>query len=245
MYRLPRGKILLLTLSGLLGQRRSFRQDARSILARLDPPPHLAGEAFIPQDGPCLLTFNHNTRPAFGVWWAAMAISAALPCEAHWLMTGAWTFQGWLGKRLLEPLSVWAFRRIGHVYDFTIMPPMPPRPGEVQGRALAVRRLVTYTRSTQRPLLVMAPEGMDTQDGRLGWPPPGVGRLIDHLHQMGLAITPAGVWEEAGCFQVRFGPAYALEIGAGLSAETLDRQVSRQVMRAIARLLPERLGGEF
>jgi hypothetical protein len=260
-YQLPTDKILLLTLSALLRMKRSFRQDAQAIIGRLDPPLRVAGQEYIPRQGPCLLTCNHNTRPAFGAWWGAMAISASLPLEAHWVMTAAWTFTDPLRKWTLGPLSAWVFRRLASLYDFTIMPVMPPRQGEEQARALAVRRLVATVRATPQPVVALAPEGHDSYNlaGEpappygalpgaypLGWPPAGAGRLIAHLHRppLGLAIVPVAAYEDGG-MRLRFGPAYALDLPADLPAEQLDRHASRQVMQAIARLLPENLRGEF
>jgi len=244
-YQLPKAKIISLTFDALLGRRRSLREDVRQIVAGMQPPACVLGQEFIPQQGPCLLACNHYYRPGLGIWWPAMVITAALPCETHWVMTGAWTYPDPLRERFLRPVIAWAFGKVSQVYGLTAMPPMPPNPREQQERTQAVRRLVSYVRATPQAVVAMAPEGGDTLTGLLGWPPSGVGRLIAHLHQLGLALIPVGIHEQEGQIQVRFGPPAPLELPVGLPSAEFDRAISRQVMGAIARQLPEAMRGEF
>jgi len=92
--------------------------------------------------------------------------------------------------------------------------------------------------------LGLAPEGMDMPGGALHWPPEGAGRFLSRLAGQGLPIVPVGCYKEAGEFCLHFGAAYRLEVWRGTAAER-ERESAFQVMTQIARLLPERLRGEF
>lgn len=234
-----------LVFAALLGRQRSFREDARACVARLTPPLVVHGEANIPIAGPCVLTINHYTRPGFGAWWLAFAVSAALPVEVHWVFTAEWTYPDRLRRQFITPATRWLFQKFAGVYGFTTMPAMPPDPRDVARRARAVRQVLNYARRAQAPLIGLAPEGMDFETGGLGMPPTGAGRFILHLNDLGLLLSPVGVYEAEDRLCVHFGPPYSLEIPAGLAAAGRDRAASQAVMRSIAALLPEYLRGEF
>jgi hypothetical protein len=132
-------------------------------------------------------------------------------------------------------------------------------PEEAAQRAAAVQRLARYLREHPAALAGLAPEGGDQPGGVLGMPPPGFGRLAGMLAGRGIPFYPVGAYEEDGRFVVRFGPAYWLPAAgvpaagmpaAGMPAAEVpraaqDAAIRRQVMTAIAALLPERLRGEF
>lgn len=243
----PRYSIPYQTVSGLIWavlrrQERSFRADACTCIGRLNPPLQTEGRSHIPAQGPALLTVNHYSQTGFQAWWIPLAISSAVPVEVHWTMTAAWTFTDRPWARPLTPLTRWLFRRLAQVYRFTTMPPMPPHPSEVEARARAVRRVLEYARRAPRPLIGLSPEGKDWPGGVLGQPPPGAGRFIGHLAQWCPDIVPVGLYQEGDDLCLRFGPPYRLEL---FPAKTMDREISQQVMRAIARQLPAHLRGEF
>lgn len=244
-YPLPWRVLGDLVCAALPGRRRTFSADARACMALLQPPAQITGIENIPQTGPYLLTINHYTRPGFGAWWLALAASAALTAEVHWVVTGAWTYPDPLRERLFSPATRWAFQRMAAVYGFTSMPPMPPRAEDTLARARAVRQALAYARRTPQAVIGLAPEGQDFPGGVLGQPPPGVGRFILHLAGMGLRILPVGAFEDGERFCLRFGAAYVLEIPTGFTADERDRLVSRAVMGQIARLLPVSLQGSF
>jgi 1-acyl-sn-glycerol-3-phosphate acyltransferase len=200
----------------------------------------------IPASGPYLLTTNHFSRPGFGgAWWLTFALSAALPVEVYWVMTGAWIFPGKFYEAPMRILSTWLFRRIASVYGFTNMPPIEPYSSDVQGRARSVRRVLEYARSSPNPVVGLAPEGQDMPGGVLGMPPPGLGRFVALLAPLCQVILPAGIYEDGERLCVRFGTPYRLEIPAGLTNDQLDAHASLVVMRAIAKLLPERWRGTY
>ncbi len=224
--------------------RRSFRRDVIPLVARFKPPAQVLGEEFIPKGGPCLLLNNHYYRPGFDTWHRCMAISAVVPVEVYWIITSALTYPGKTRGSIMEPLSRWVLARLARAYGFCGMPPMPPRPRDTQARAESVRRVVNYIRNAPQAFIGLAPEGRDILTGKLDWPPPGAGRFVLQLAKMGLKLVPVGAYEE-GRLWLNFGPAFELEVPPGLPRDDMDRCASRQVMEHIARLLPERLRGEF
>ena len=244
-YPLPLRLFLSALLSTVRNRRRSFRADAQRCLARGQPALHVTGDEHIPVSGPALLTLNHYSRPGFQAYWIALAVSSLVPAEMHWTMTAAWTYNGSFKSYLMEKASRRLFPPLARTYSFTPMPPMPPRPSEVQARARAVRQVLAVAKSQPPPVLALAPEGQDTPGGRLIRPSAGAGRFLILLAQLGYPFYPLGVFESGGSLCLSFGPAYTLEVPPGLNRDESDRYAGEVVMRAIARLLPEELKGEF
>jgi 1-acyl-sn-glycerol-3-phosphate acyltransferase len=227
----------------LLGRPRHFQHDARVFTALLGKDLRLSGLENIPADQPIVVTMNHYARRGFGMWWMVFAITGALPRSPHLIMTGELTrwFRPWGG-----PISRFALPRIARMYGFATMPPMPPRPQDVRARAEAVRRVLRYLQEHQDAILMLAPEGRDNvEDGSLARPPQGVGRFLLQLSSRGLAVLPVGGWEAGGALNIRFGPAYSLDLPLGLGAHERDRVASESSMGHIAALLPQRLRGEY
>ena len=239
------GMILRVAVSGLFNHPRSFKTDSSREIDHLRPHMQVIGQENIPADGPCLITVNHYSRPGFWGWWLAMAVSTAVPVEIHWVVTRELTYPGQKRGLVLRPLTRMGIQVISRVYNFTAMPAMPPAPEDAVERALAVRKLFGYIRKVDKPVVGLAPEGMDFPGGILGWPPPGSGRVIEQLAGMGLTITPIGAYEENGTFCLRFGRSYRLENPPGASRASLDQVVRCSVMQHIACLLPPHLRGEF
>lgn len=244
-YSYPPANVFGLAGRVFFGGRRSFRRDGLACVGRLRPPLRLLGEEHIPRRGPALLTFNHYYRPGFRAWWMALALAAVVPAEIHFIMTGELTFPGRWYAPLGRAGSRLLLRRMAKVYDFTLMPPMPPRPWEVEARARAVRAALAYRRAHPDALLGLAPEGGDHPPlGDLTWPPPGAGRFVALLAE-GNPVIPVGIYEAGGSLCLRFGAAYTLNSPPGLPPEEKDRLAAAAVMRAIASLLPSHLRGDF
>ena len=215
---------------------RSFKADARTSTALLTPPLKILETGNIPRSRPALLLTNHYARPGFQAWWIALAISASVPLDIHWMMTNAWTFLG-----PLTPLSRQILTRVARVYGFTPAPPMPPRPKEAEARAWAVRRVLAVARSPGA-VIAMAPEGRDQPGGRLGALPPGAGRFIAKISQTCKPIVPIGVYEDEQSLCLHFGPPFELgSTPAPSPSERVNHMVEAQVMAAIAQLLPPHL----
>lgn len=244
-YSYPPAEIYRLAVDVLLGRHRDFRKDATACIGRLKPSLRVLGEANIPKTGPCVLTFNHYYRPGFNAWWMAFAIASVVPVEMYWIMTSELTFPGKFYAPLGMPISRILLSRAGRMYGFTTMPPMPPRPGDVEARARAVREVLSYVKKHRNAILGLAPEGGDNPSEVLTWPPSGAGRFILLLAEAGLQIIPAGAYEADGAFCLGFGPQYRLEVPRGLPPAGKDRSAAEIVMRRIAAQLPDHLRGEF
>jgi hypothetical protein len=230
---------LALIADALLGRSRSFRADALRSLQLLKSPPNLYQTHHIPARGPFLAVTNHYSRPGFAAWWIALAISAVLPVESHWLMTSAWNHLG-----PLSPASRWLFPRLARVYGFTPTPPMPPDPAETPARAQAVRQVLRVARQPGA-VIALAPEGRDQPDGILGTPPPGSGRFIRQLAKSCHPILPIGFYEDRNGPCLHFGATFELAPTGSGSQAAQDEDAGRQVMIAIARQLPKRLRGAY
>ena len=245
LYSYPSGMVAGLFFDFLFKRTHSFREDGLASIGRLKPSLHVLGGEAIPQNGPCLITFNHYYRPGFNAWWTALALAATIPVEVHFVMTGELTFPG----RWYAPLGMagsrWLLKRFSRIYGFTTMPPMPPRPKDLKARTRSVRRVLTFARSHPQAMLGLAPEGGDQSGGLLNWPPAGAGRFILLLAEQGFPILPVGCFEESGALCLHFGEAYHIKIPEGLKSKEKDIMATRSVMQKIAPLLPERLRGEF
>ena len=244
-YRLPRSLVLSLAFDALTGRRRSFRADALVCVGWLKPSLRVFGEGNVPDNGPCVVTVNHYHRPGFGAEWIALGVSACVPCEMYWIMTAEWTAPGKWYEPVKSAYSRWLLNRLARVYGYTTMPPMPPRPGDVEARARSVKKVLKLVQQSRDTVLGLAPEGADQHGGRLTLPPSGVGRFALLLAGLGCAFVPVGVYEADGTFCLHFGPAYRLSIPSGLSNDEKDRVAAEIIMRHIAILLPEHLRGEF
>ena len=241
-YALPPALVGRLALAVAAGRTRSFRADARAALAGLQPPLVVLGRENLPAAGPCVLTVNHYARPGFQAWWIALGLSSIVAPEVHWVMTSAWTYTDPLGRLVLAPAMRWLLARLARVYAFTAM---PPEAVEVEGRARAVRQVLARARRTPQLVVGLAPEGRDAPGGVLQPAPSGAGRFIGHLAGLGLRLVPVGAYESDEGFCLRVGAPYALAVEPDAPPGERDRQVSEQVMRRIAALLPPYLQGEF
>jgi len=110
---------------------------------------------------------------------------------------------------------------------------------------LAVRSLMALARQNLPIAIGMAPEGRDFPGAVLGWPPSGTGRLLEQVYKNINYVIPVGVYEENDRQVIHFGKPISLKSSEYASNGEKDIELSKQVMRAIACLLPERLRGEF
>ncbi len=193
--------------SGATGALRSTRRPApRGSAHRC----RVLGTQNIPRQGCYVITPNHYYRPGFGSQWSSLAISATVPADVRWVMTGELTFPGsWIAP-LGRPVSRFALGRIAKVYDFITMPPMPPRPRDVERRAAAVRGVLRHVTYSPDAVIAMAPEGGDQPGGCLCMPPSGAGQFCLLLAAAGLHFLPVGVYEAEGALTLNFGEPYVL-----------------------------------
>jgi hypothetical protein len=244
-YPLLNSTSLRIALAVLLARRRSFLRDAQALVSRLDPPPAVEGEVPDLTGGGWVVAMNHYVSPTLRAWWLGLSVTAALGEEVHWVMSTAWTYADPLRSRLVTPVTEWVFRRTALVYGFISMPPMPPRPWEVEARARAVREVLQSVKANRHLVIGLAPEGGDSPGSALMVPPPGVGRFLALLFRMNLRCLPVGIHEAEGRICIRLGsPLDGLQPSEG-SSEARDRQVADQVMTAIAACLPPELRGAY
>jgi hypothetical protein len=228
-----------------MGWRRSLLEDSQRFVEGLSPALRIAGPKPLVPDRGGVLVANHYRSPTFRAWWIGLALTAAVGEEIHWVMAAAWTYRDPLRARIVTPLTRSLFGRLAHTYSFTLMPPMPPAPHEVEARARAVREVLRHVATARRPMIGLVPEGGDSAAGDLSLPPAGVGRFLSLLAADGLAIFPAGVFEEGGALCVRFGQRLSLPHGRGGRPEARDRAAAGATMKSIADCLPERLRGPY
>jgi hypothetical protein len=228
-----------------LQRRISFRCHALRLLAGLEPPPKILGFQNIPQNGPCVITVNHYSRPGFSAMWLGIGISALVPWEVCWCMTSAWTYAGMPLQRIRSFISRTFLTAIAGVYDFISMPPISNEPHQLQEGTRAIRAIFNYARNNPQGILAFAPEGRDIPGGILGMPPPGTGKLALTLARRGFMFCPVGGYEENGVFTLAFGKSYELSLLTSQPNDMIDRKASRQMMTAIAACLPRELRGEF
>jgi hypothetical protein len=253
-YRYPARITFSILRDFLLGRKRSFARDAGRLSDGIN---RLQIWGDIPKDpNPFLFLINHYSRPGFRAWWISIALVSAVGSplrepalgrqaggggrEIHWPMTSAWTYPDRIRSRLITPFSGWVLARFARMYGFTLMPPMPPREADVASRAASVRRILRLA-SLKKPSIAMAPEGMDSPDGRLMQPPSGAGRFIALLAGMGYTLAPVGAFESGDALHVRFGKPFRLPHSDSRDSGVRDRETVRIVMHAIAELLPEEL----
>ena len=244
-YSYPPGLLVRVARDVVLLRRRNFRQDAIPCIENLRPSLQVLGTENIPEHGPCVITVNHYHRPGFGAQWIVLATAACVPRDMHWVMTGEFTYPGrWYGP-VTSAGSRLLLKRIAHVYSFITMPPMPPRPEDVEARASSVRTVLEYIRHAKDPILGLAPEGYDPPSGVLTRPAAGLGRFGLLLSRAGLRFIPVGAYEAKGCLYLHFGKPYELGVEYGLTPDEKDKQAAQIMMRTIACLLPQHLRGEF
>jgi hypothetical protein len=243
IYPFPKSTLVRLLAAVVFRRKLSFREIAVSCTNLLDPPLKVYGRENIPGHGGAVLTINHFTRPGFQAWWVALAASSVIPSEVHWVQSNAWRMTGW--QRPLSGVTRWLFPQVAHVLGFTAMPPIPPDPWEVEQRAQAVREVLSVVRNNPQTLIGLAPEGSDEEQHCLKMPPPGTGRFMLLLSNLGLVFLPVGFFEDSASPCVRFGSPYRLNVPEGLSHAERDHQAAAIVMSAIAAELPGELQGSF
>jgi len=245
IYSYPSNTITGLVRDVIFLRQRVFRDDARACISRLIPPLQVICRENIPASGGYVITVNHYYRPGFAAQWIALAISSVVPSDIHWIITGELTFPDKWYAPLGMPVSRFILKRGALVYGFTAMPPMPPRPRDVEARAASVRAVLDYAKQTKDPIIGLAPEGGDQIGGKLTVPAPGAGRFGLLLAARGLKFAPVGVYESDGELCLHFGEVYDLSISRNLSSDEKDKQAAQIMMEHIAALLPSNLRGEF
>lgn len=242
-YEFPRPPLILFAIDLLLGRRRSFVRDSRTVLAANPYPRRVEGVEHVPEVGPFVLLMNHYSRKGLQPYHCAMVVSAAVAerrqasPEIRWAMTSEW-----YGRRL-GPIPIPSalfrivFQRVARVYGLVAM---PQRTSRAMGRAAALRRLARLM--AEEPI-GLTPEAAGS--GRLVEPLEGSGLFLQSLSERGIPFVPVAAWEEDALLTVRFGPPFSLSIPKRGQREARDRLAREQVMVAIGRLLPREYWGAY
>lgn len=232
--------------SSLLKRKRSFRLDACNLMLNTRGNLRIIDNQSPLKAGRTLFVTNHYSAPGFSALWIAIALAAAIPQDVHWVMTSAWTFPHHPLRKVLRRVSEQALRRIALVYDFTLMPPMPPDPREADLRAIAIRELFSLARKNPALSFALVPEGRDFPGGILGEPPAGVGRFIFEFSKLGFEIQPVGFYSDKKSMILNFGKPFIFQdIDYEMPKANFDAMISQKIMTAIAQLLPVHLRGQY
>jgi hypothetical protein len=244
-YSYPTGLFARALWDFLFLRRRDLQSDAKTCIENLNPGLRVLGQENIPQRGGCILTINHYHRPGFGAQWLAIATTAVVPLRMRWVVTAELMCQGKWYEAVGSKTSRIFLKRLAYFYGLTTMPPMPPRPKDVQARAASVRKILDYVKHANDPLLGISPEGYNAPNGVLTRPAAGFGRFAWLLSKAGMSFIPVGGYEADGVFHLHFGKQYDLNIRSDRQADEKDEHAMQIVMGNIARLLPVHLRGEF
>lgn len=244
-YSYPPGRFIRAACDLLLARRRDLQKDAKACIEHMSSELKVLGRENIPDRGRCVLTINHFHRPGLGAQWIALAVSALVPLRMRWAVTGELMCQGKWYEAVGSRASIIFLNRLAYIYDLIAMPPMPPRPRDVEARAAAVRTILNYVKHVNDPVLGISPEGFNSPGGVLTRPASGFGRFALLLSKAGLRFLPVGGYEADGTFHIHFGEEYELGIQSGLPAEEKDERAVQIIMGKIGCLLPAYLRGEF
>jgi hypothetical protein len=244
-YSYPPGLFTRAALDLLLLRRRDLHHDAKACIQNMQAELQVLGTENIPQNGCCVVTINHYHRPGFGAQWIALAATACIPLRIRWVVTGELMCQGRWYRAIASRASRVFLRRLAYLYGMTTMPPMPPRPKDVEARAVSVRAILQYVKQAKDPVLGISPEGHNPPNAVLTSPAPGFGRFAVLLANFGMRFIPVGGYELDEVFHLHFGNPYKLSVNRDLPAEEQDERAMQIVMKNLACLLPTHLRGEF
>ncbi|UCH86095.1 MAG: hypothetical protein JSU97_06020 [Dehalococcoidia bacterium] len=242
-YEFPRLPLAGFGLDLLLGRRRSFLKDSRTVMTANPYHRQVRGLENLPSEGPFVLVTNHYARRGLRTYHCAMFITTViaegrpLSPAIRWIITSEW-----YGYRMGPiPIPVWlirwTFRQVGKVYGLLVMPRQASR---AVGRAAVLRRVARIAR---RESIGVTPEAGGS--GVLREPLEGSGLFLQALSERGLPLVPTGIWEEGDTLMVSFGEPFALSEAKEGPRRDRDRRAREQVMVAVGRLLPPTYWGHY
>jgi 1-acyl-sn-glycerol-3-phosphate acyltransferase len=228
-----------------LGRPRDMAADAREALAAAPVRPRFAGEHHIPSSGPLVVVANHYERPGLWVGWGALLATAVVARRrpgsppVRWVHIAEWQRYNFHGLILPDAFTRWFISRVSRTWH--VLPIQPPGRGAAGARPLLrAARVVLDGGDTAIGLF---PEGAPSVALREAVP--GSGAFLLRLSERGVPILPVGLAEPHGLLAAGFGPPFHLAVPRELPPDERDAEARRQVMTAIARLLPPELQAYF
>ncbi len=188
------------------GTRRDLDDFTAQVMARMQPPPVIAGIENLPDDPRFVLAANHYQRkglwilhPASVLTQAVVRRYGALDPPVRWLVTANWP------RWRVGPFS---FRSPGDLILPRVAHALWAYPVSFHGvnpafTARSLRQLLRELSALQCPIGIF-PEGVAGAAGRIGPALPGIDRL---LRRIARPIVPALIGEKDGRLVVRFGAA--------------------------------------
>jgi hypothetical protein len=189
------------------GTSTSVDEFSAGVVARMPVAPVVRGTEYLPESARFVLAANHYQRKGLWILHAAAAITQAIrhnygPGDppVRWIVTAnwpAWRIGRWRfaspGDRLLP--------RVAHALCCYPVSFAAHNPGFT---AASLRRVLREARTLDRPLGIF-PEGVAGTADYLAPALPGVGRLLQHLVQLGLPVVPCRVAENGTGLVLNFG----------------------------------------
>ena len=244
-YRVPVPTLIAISISVLLGRRRSFTRDGISIMAaNRSRPRRIEGIEHIPREGPFIVVMNHFSRRGLRPFHCGMAIAEAVAsvrpdaAEIHWAFTSEYV------DLRIGPVTIpvrflrWLFGRVARIYGLVTI---ARREELVMGRATALRQLARLVATEP---IGLTPEGLES-NGILIRPQPGTGLFLASVEGHRAPLLPVGLFEDGETLCVRFGAPFRIDLPKGVARAEQDRIASERVMLAIGRELPPSYWGAY
>jgi hypothetical protein len=217
--------------------RRSLARDATQLLDNHRPRPLITGTENIPKSGAFVMVANHYQRRQLWIGWAGALITEAVntvrPARTpiRIIVTDSQRISAF-GQHVTVPLSRYFLARVAHLWDMVLM---PADRYAIDRHATALRMSLSLLKRGL-PVLYF-PEGDRGTAYRLAEALPGTGTFVALASRYG-AILLCGFWEEGERLCGRISPPLTLTCND-------DYSVRKQLMTALARLLPETMRGAY
>ncbi len=207
------------------------------------------GVEYLPRSRRFLLVMNHYERPGMNVWWPAFAVSAAAweaqgrpALPLRWIITDRFYRYRLWRIPIPQALVSWFLARVAARYGLVLVARSPEA---AASRAVTLRRMRCSLEAPDPVPVASTPEGERAGGRTLGEPIPSAGKSLAWLSRGETPVVPVVAFEEAGTLVVRFGAAFVLDWPGLAEARRQEEPLARQVMDALAALLPPGARGRF
>lgn len=249
-YPYPIHRLIIPALRILFGVRSSLSHDARLLLTNVNPKPRVIGAENIPTDSPFIFVLNHPDHENFAAWWGVSLLATTIadrrmgePREIRFVMAREWWYPAGWEKRIKQPFTRWLFGQVSKTYGILLLPPIVEEYKGMGG--VYVRKILGLTREPQPALIGISPEGRTGENVTLCQPPTGAGLFLEMLSHNQIPFLPVGFYTQDKTMFVNFGKLFMLHVPRRLPRPARDCEITRQVMIAIGKLLPEKMWGTY